>query len=134
MFVSYPERWREVVAAELNFHGHYFYFLESERRPDTEGQTKERYATLVLHRPGGTRLKDHHLLQRILLLGAQNGGVWVKKKKGWPFTDLVYERFAHQPGTVERFAGAFLRYLRAVVPDTPEDAGSESAAPKATNA
>lgn len=132
-FISYPERRREVIVAELNFHGHYFYFLESERRPDVEGQTKERYATLVLHRPGGVRIEDHQLLQRILLHGAKNGGVWVKKQK-WPFGDLVYERLAHQPGTVERFAGVFLRYLRTVVPEAPEDAASESAAPEATTA
>jgi hypothetical protein len=126
-FIEYPDRRREVIVAEVNFHGYYFYFLESERRPDAEGRAKERFATLVLHCPDGARLRDHHLLQRVLLLGARNGGVWIKKQK-WPFNDLIHQRFVHQPGTVERFADGFAGYMRSIVPDAPEDASSESAA------
>jgi hypothetical protein len=117
-YIEYPEKRRQVVVAEVCFHDYWFYFLESERRPDVEGSRRERYVTLVVHQPLGLRFRGHELLERILLRCAQNDGVWLRK---WPWTNLLHERFTHQPGTVERFAGGFVDYMRKFIPESGDD-------------
>jgi hypothetical protein len=122
-FIEYPHQRRQVIVAEVCYRGSWFYLFESERRPELPGKKKERFVTLIVHRPQeGVGLSNHQMLRPILLHCAENNGVWLHD---WPWPDLLHRGFHHKSGTVARFAGRFIEYMQKIVPKTGEDSVQE---------
>jgi len=99
---------RQVVVAQAVHKDINFYLFEIARRiPKQDAKHQERFATLLLYRADGQEI-DEGDLKEVLLLCAQNNGVWPDERQ---LRELRRRRFVHASPTSEAFAKRIFDFI-----------------------